>query len=683
MIRLRPLALLSLIAAVLTPAVALADEGMWTFDNFPSAKVKAAYGVTIDKAWLDHVQGAAVRLAGGCSASVVTGEGLVLTNNHCIAGCAQNFSSEGKDYFKTGYSLGRREDEKTCPGFQAEILVGITDVTPRVLGAGAGLSGEALVKARTAVTSTIEKEGCGADKTLRCQVVKLYQGGQYKLYRYHKYSDVRLVFSPGVPAAFFGGDPDNFNFPRYDLDCAFIRLYENGKPVATPGHLVWNAGTPKDGEPVFVAGNPGGTDRQLTVSQLETQRDLTIPLTLVQMAELRGRLIAFGEKGVEQKRMAGEELFGLENGYKVYFGRQFALNDKAFLDIKRAQEADLRARSGAAAGDPWGEIARVQLSQRELYLPFRLVEGGPTGSKLYGYAKALVRAAQEREKPSADRLPGYSDSALPLLEKNLLDAEPVDRPLEQISLEFWLTKVRELLTADDPNTKLILGKDSPEALSAQFANGSKLADPAVRKALWDGGIRAVQASNDPLIQFVLRTDPAARALRKTWDERVTGPLVAPTEKLARLRFAAYGDSIYPDATFTLRLSYGKIAGWNERGRPVPSFTYFGGLYERATGNDPFELDSRWVAAKGRLNPGTVFDISTTNDIIGGNSGSPLINARAEVIGAVFDGNIHSLGGDYAYDGTLNRGVTVSTAAITEALDKVYGEKTLVRELTAR
>ena len=683
MIRFLAFALASLLGLVLAPAAAMADEGMWTFDHFPAAKVKAAYGVTIDQAWLDHVQGAAVRLAGGCSASIVTNEGLILTNNHCIAECAQNLSTEGKDLFKSGYSVARREEEKTCPGFQAEVLVHITDVTPKVLGAGAGLSGEALVKARTAASANIEKDGCGADKTLRCQVVKFYQGGQYKLYTYRKYTDVRLVFSPGVPAAFFGGDPDNFNFPRYDLDCAFIRLYENGKPVSTPGHLVWDANPPRDGEPVFVAGNPGGTDRQLTVSQLETQRDLTLPLTLVQMAELRGRAIRFGEESPEHKRMAGDLLFGLENSYKVYFGRQFALNDKAFLDIKRAQEADLKAKVGPQANDPWAAIAAVQVSQRELYLPYRLVEGGPSGSKLYGYAKALVRAAQEREKPSADRLAGYSDTQLPLLEHNLLSAEPVERPLEQVTLEFWLTKVRELLTTDDPNTRLILGKDSPEDLSATFAQTSTLADSAVRKALWEGGLKAVEACDDPLIKFVLRTDPAARMLPKAWDERVTGPLVQPTEQIARLRFQAYGEAIYPDATFTLRLSYGKIAGWTERGNPVPSFTYFGGLYERATGKDPFKLDARWVAARDKLNPRTVFDIATTNDIIGGNSGSPLINARAEVIGAVFDGNIHSLGGDYAYDGTLNRSVAVSTAAITEALDKVYGQTALVKELTAK
>jgi hypothetical protein len=294
----------------------------------------------------------------------------------------------------------------------------------------------------------------------------------------------------------------------------------------------------------------------------------------------------------------------------------------------------------------------------------------------------LVRAAAERAKPSSERLPGYSDSQLPLLEKRVLDPAPVYASLEQQFLEFWLSKAREYLTADDPDTKLLLGRDSPEALSARLAQ-SRLGDPAVRRALWDGGMAAVQASNDPMIQYVLRVDPEARRLLTAWNERVDGPSTAASEAIARARFQAYGASTYPDATFTLRLSYGKIAGWNERGHEVPPFTYFSGLYERATGQPPFDLDPRWEAARTKLNPGTVFDISTTNDIIGGNSGSPLINARGEVIGAIFDGNIHSLGGDYGYDPALNRSVAVSTAAVSEALRKVYGADALANELEGR
>ncbi|CAN5383127.1 S46 family peptidase [soil metagenome] len=676
--RLLNTALAGTAAAALCAGPALADEGMWTFDNFPAAKVKAAYGVDITPAWLDHIQKSAVRLAGGCSASVVSSQGLVLTNNHCVSDCAQNFGAPGQDVLKQGWIAKGREGEKTCAGQQAEILLTIADVTPRVTAAGQGLAGAALVQARQGVTSAIEKEVCGSDTKLRCQVVRLYQGGQYKLYKYRKYSDVRLVFSPGAQTAFFGGDPDNFNFPRYDLDSAFLRLYEDGKPVATPDHLTWNAAPPKAGEPVFVAGNPGGTERQLTVSQLEVQRDFSIPLALVQQAELRGRLIQFCEQSPENARIIGEELFGLENGYKVTYGRLFALNDKAFMDTKRAAEADLRAKAGSAIGDPWATVAAAQEARKELYDSYRFLEGG--ASDLFGYARVIVRAAAEREKPSAQRLPGYSDSQLPLVQKQLLDAKPIEKSLERLLLEHFLLKAREHLTADDPTTKLLLGRDSQEELSARLVNGTKLADPAVRKALFDGGMKAVSASTDPMIRYVLRLDPAARAIRKEWENRVTGPAVLPTEAIARARFAAYGDSQYPDATFTLRLSYGKIEGWTEKGKAVPPFTYMSGLWERATGKAPFDLDPRWTAAKAKLNPKTVFNISTTNDIIGGNSGSPLINAKGEVIGAIFDGNIHSLGGDYGYDPVLNRSVAVSTEAVTEALEKVYKVDSLVREL---
>lgn len=675
-----------LACTVLCGAPAYADEGMWTFDNFPAATVRARYGVDITPAWLDHVRNNAVRLSTGCSASIVSSNALVLTNNHCVAECAQDLSSAGHDYYTHGYTALNASEERKCAGMQAEILTSISDVTPQMTAAGKGLTGDALVKARTAVSSNIEKQNCPDTTHDRCQVVNLYHGGQYKLYKYRKYSDVRLIFSPGVQTAFFGGDPDNFNFPRYDLDSAFVRLYENGAPVKTPDHLKWNASPPRAGEPVFVAGNPGGTDRQLTMAQLATQRELTLPVTALRLSELRGRLLRFSEESPENRRIAQDLLFGLENSYKVYFGRLFTLNDDAFLAAKARDEAALRAnpaaqRSLAASGtpDPWATIAIAAQQMRNLYLPYTFVERGPTGSQLFSYAKSLVRAAAERQKPSAERLPGYADSQLPLLEKQVLDVVPVYPSLEQQTLEFWLSKAREYLTADDPNTKLLLGRDSPEALSARLAT-SRLGDAAVRKGLWDGGWAAVKASNDPMIQYVLRIDPEARRLLTDWNEKVEGPTTAASEALARARFAAFGTSVYPDATFTLRLSYGQIAGWNEKGRDVPPFTYFGGLYERATGMEPFKLDPRWVAAKNKLNPQTVFNISTTNDIIGGNSGSPLINARAEVIGAVFDGNIHSIGGDYGYDPANNRAVAVSAAAVSEALRKVYGANNIADEL---
>ena len=672
--------------AAMLAAPAHADEGLWTFDNFPAAKVKAAYGVDIDQAWLDRVRGAAVRLSVGCSASEVSSGGLVLTNDHCVSDCVQAFSTPDHDVTKTGFLAATVAEERGCPGMQADVLLQIVDETARMTSAGAGLSGEALVKARNAASSSIAREVCGVDPKLDCQVVRLYEGGQYKLYKYRRYADVRLVFSPGDKAAFFGGDPDNFNFPRYDLDCAFLRLYDDGKPAPTPGHLRFRTRPPVAGELVFAAGNPGGTFRGETVAQLESQRDVSLPLTLAELSELRGRMIRFSEESADHARIVDEPLNELENDFKVTSGRLAALDDPAFMAAKRAEEADLKAKAtaamGAGFGDPWADLERTQAPYAALFVAFRQLDGGPLDSDLFDYARGLVRAAVEREKPSSERLPGYSDSQLPGLEKRLLDPQPVQPALEQLMLEFWLSKSRELLTADDPDTRLLLGKESPEALSARLVADTRLGDPAVRKALWDGGMAAIAASNDPLIRFVLKIEPEARRLRTAYEDQVGGPATRATEAIAKARFAVLGDSVYPDGTFTLRLSYGAVAGWNWRGKAVPPFTTFAGLYDRATGAPPFDLDPRWIAAQGKLDPATIFDLSTTNDIIGGNSGSPLLDAKGEVIGTVFDGNILSLGGDYGYDGRVNRAVALTAVAIDAALRKVYGADALARELAA-
>jgi len=675
-------------ASLCTATAALADEGMWTFDNFPSAAVKAKYGVTIDQPWLDNVRGASVRLSSGCSASVVTKDGLVLTNHHCVRDCAQNLSNARVDYVRDGFRTAARTDEKLCPGMQAEILTAISDVTDRVSGAAKGKTGQDFVKARDAEIAAIEKEGCnGREAQFRCQVVTLYQGGQYKLYTYRKYSDVRLVFAPEQVMAFFGGDPDNFNFPRYDLDCSFVRLYENGAPVATPAHLKWRVDAPKEGEPVFVSGNPGTTQRLLTAEQLETIRDVALPDTMTMLSELRGRLIVFGEQSPEHARISNEDLFSIENAFKVYRGQHEALVDPALIASKHKADADLRTsvmkdkKLAAEIGDPWTDIAKVQADRKALFQSYTYLETrAGLFSDLFGYARSLVRAGDERAKPNSERLPEYTDSRLALLEKRVLDATPVYPDLEKLTLEFWLTKLREHLTADAPGTKIFLGKDSPEALAARLSK-SKLTDAAYRKQLWDGGQAAVRASDDPLIRFVLATDATSRAIRKEYETRVTGPSDRAAEKIAKARFAVYGTSTYPDATFSLRLSYGKVEGWNENGVPVKPFTTFSGLWDRATGQDPFALAPRWVNAQGKVNQNTVFDFVSDNDITGGNSGSPVIDAQGQVIGAAFDGNIHSLGGAFGFDDTQNRCVVVSTAAITEALDKIYGQKALVANLT--
>lgn len=681
----------ALIAAFCMLALpARADEGMWTFDNFPAATVKQKYGVGIDQAWLDRVRGAAVRLSSGCSASIVTRDGLVLTNHHCVRSCAQNLSTADRDYVKDGFSAATRGEERLCSGMQAEVLESIADVTARVTAASGGKDGQGFVKARDAAIAAIEKEACtGREAQYRCQVIPLYQGGQYKLYTYRKYADVRLVFAPELQQAFFGGDPDNFNFPRYALDFAFVRLYENGRPIAARAPLAWRDSAPKDGEPVFVVGNPGSTQRLLTAAQLETLRDLALPNTLVLFSELRGRLVRYAEEGPEQSRIADHLLFGIENSFKVYSGQQKALVDPGLIAAKRKAEAELQAQVkarpelAAQVGDPWSEIARAQTARRALYMPYSFMElRGGFGSDLFSYARRLVRAAAEREKPDGERLPEYTDSRLPLVQKQLLDDEPVYPELEKLALSFWLSKLREYMTADDPATRTFLGKDSPETLAARLA-ASKLGDAALRKRLWDGGMAAIRASDDPMIRYVLATDAASRAARNDYENRVTGPTDRAAERIARARFAILGDSTYPDATFSLRISYGAVKGWTDNGRTTGAFTTWPGLWDRATGQPPFDLSPRWVSAKDKAPPGTVFNFVSDNDIIGGNSGSPIIDANGAVIGAIFDGNIQSLGGAFGFDGRVNRAVSVATSAITAALEKVYGNTALVAELRKR
>lgn len=659
-----------------------AEEGMWTFDGFPTARVRAEYGWAPDKAWLDRVQAAAVRLTGGCSASFVSPQGLILTNHHCVASCVFDNSTGQNDLLNKGFTADRREAELKCPGQQAEVVTKITDVTSDVKGAFAGMTGEALTKARDAKIAELEKAGCTDTATTRCQVVTLFGGGQYKLYTYRKYSDVRLVWAPEDRAATFGGDPDNFNFPRYSMDASFLRAYENGKPVATPRHLKWDPRAPKDGELTFVVGNPGSTSRLWTGSQLAFEREVRVPTTVATLSEMRGRLIRAMEESPEKAREGLDTLNGIENSLKVYIGRAKALGDPEFMGTLAEAETALKAKSAgnAAIGDPWADVDKAVEAYRALYFPLRFTQ--PSGD-LYGYAQTLVFAAQERSKPNAERLPGYTDSALPLTEKQILDERPIYPWLDELTMNWSLSKAREYLGVDDPDSKLLLGKESPEALAERLVSGTKLADPAVRKQLWEGGMAAIQASQDPMIQYALKLADRQRALKKESDAVYSGPLALAGGKLADARFAAFGDSNYPDATFTLRISYGQVKGWEERGQMVPYQTTLGGTFERATGAEPFDVAPAFAANEAKIDKSTTYDFVTTNDIIGGNSGSPVIDRKGGVIGAAFDGNIHSLGGNYGYDGTLNRTVVVSTAAVQEALETIYPAPALVKELAAR
>jgi len=673
-------AILSL--AIIAAGPAAAEEGMWTFDSFPAKSVRDRYGWAPDQAWLDHVRKSAVRLTGGCSASFVSSAGLILTNHHCVASCLFDNSTAQADLLDKGFIAARREDEKLCPGQQAEIVTAIADVTGTVQNAYKGMSGEALTRARDAAIAKVEADSCPDRKTTRCQVVTLFGGGQYKLYTYRKYSDVRLVWAPEDRAATFGGDPDNFNFPRYSLDASFLRAYENGKPVKPSDHLTWSPRAPKQDELTFVVGNPGSTARLWTQSQFAFEREVRLPITVAVLSELRGRLIAAMETSPEKQREGLDMLNGIENSLKVYIGRTKALNDPDFTAGLAKAETDLRGRSGgnAAIGDPWKDVSAAVQAYRTLYLPYRFIT---PSSDLYGYAEALVMAAKEKAKPNSERLPGYTDSALPLLEKQILDKRPLYPWLEKLQLSWSLSKAREYLGVDDPDTQLLLGKESPEQLAERLVSQTRLSDPEYRRQLWEGGLQRIEASKDPLIQYALKLEPRQRALKRLVDENYQGPLTAAGGKLAEARFAAYGDALYPDATFTLRISYGQVKGWTERGKPVPYSTTMGGTFDRATGSAPFDLPTAFAAHRGAIDPATTYDFVTTNDIIGGNSGSPVIDRSGAVIGAAFDGNIHSLGGNYGYDPSLNRTVVVSTDAVQEALEKLYPAPWLVTELKAR
>lgn len=659
------------------PGTARADEGMWTFDNFPIATVNQRYGTRIDQQWLDRVRNASVRIQ-GCSASFVSPEGLILTNWHCVVGCSQELSTPTQDFVKNGFMSATREEERRCPGQTAEVLTEIVDVTDRVLAAGEGLEGAAFNAARSAEINKIQQEACAGDAKFNCQVISFYRGGKYALYKFRKYDDVRLVFAPENQAAFFGGDPDNFNFPRYALDAAFLRAYEDGRPVNVGNnYLRWNPNAPAEGDVTFVSGNPGTTQRLLTISQLERLRDQQLPVTLIQNSELRGRLLEYSLTGDEAKRVSFDPIFGLENSFKVFYGQQGALTDPAFMARKREEEAELRARVAAdpalvqRIGDPWADLERVQATARDLYLPYRQLEqsaGG--GSQLYAYARAIVRASKNTNLSEAQRTQMAA----------AISAEtPIYVDMEEIRLRYWLSKTREYLTVDNPQVKALLGRESPEALADRLISGTKLADPAFRAQALTMTTEQLIAA-DPLLAFVAANDDSASAIGARWNAEVNAPTARAAEKVAQARFAVYGTNLYPDATFSLRLSYGQVQGWTYRGVTVPAFTYMGGAYERATGSEPFNLAQAFLDNEARVNKDVVYDFSSTNDIIGGNSGSPVINANGEVIGAAFDGNIHSLGGSFGYDGELNRTVTVSTAAITEALRNIYPMPRLIEEL---
>ncbi len=683
---------LALVVSLFTCVYAHADEGMWTFHNFPKAQVKEKHNVAIDDAWLNRVQRSVTRHESGCTGSFVSEDGLVLTNHHCVMSCLSQISSEQNDYIGNGFNAANRAGEINCPAEILSVLVEVEEITEKVNAATASLPSAKANEVRKQELSKLEAACVESSKKSRtgplaCESVSLYQGGQYFLYKYRRYDDVRMVFAPHHAIAAFGGDPDNFNFPRWCLDFSLLRAYENGKPARTPDHLDWRPEGPKAGEPVFVAGHPGTTNRLLTIEQLKFQRDTQFPEYLVRSSELRGRLIQWGKTGEEPTRIIQRPLQSNENSLKVYRGLNRALLDDRLIADKTAREQRLREfvlskpELTQSVGSAWDDIANAQERMRQIYGRYLYIESAAGfNSTLFRHARQLVRGAAERDKPNELRLREFADSNLEKISASVLAQAPIYPEYEKLTLSFSLDKMREHLGPDDPIVRQLLGSESPESLATKLIGESKLADAQIRKQLWDGGASAIEASTDPMIVLARSIDEEARAVRKIYEDEVQAPVTSGQERIAKARFAAYGTSTYPDATFTLRLSYGAVSGWVEKGEQIEPFTTLSRLYERTTGKPPFALPQIWLDARDKLDMGTPFNFVTTNDIVGGNSGSPVIDAQGKLVGLAFDGNIHSLSGNYWYDAELNRAVAVHPAIMLTALEKVYGATELAKEI---
>ena len=683
--------LLILPAALLLAAspVIRAEEGMWTFDNPPLKLLKAKYNFTPTQAWLDHLRLSCVRLNDGGSGSFVSSNGLLLTNHHVARGQLQKNSTAEHDYLLNGFYAATPDQEMKSPDLEVNVLVAMQEVTTRVQASAKGIADDAkALKAREAEIAAIEKES--KDKTgLRSDVVSFYQGGEYWLYQYKAYTDVRLVFAPEQQAAFYGGDPDNFTYPRYDLDMALFRVYDNGKPLHTDNFLKWSAKGAAPGELIFISGHPGSTERDDTVAQLLVQRDVIGPAVTEYLQRRIASAQAFAAQGPEQARLVGSTIFGLQNGLKVYIGRKEALADPAILAKKQADEDDFRQKVAAnpewqkAYGDTWDTIARVEEKVKP-EIKGQLFRR--TDSRIFGIALDIVQYVAEIKKPDGERLRDFHDAELDTLKFQMLSPAPIPLATEKLYMTSALKLGEEKLGKDDAYIQAILQGGSIDTVVNTLVDGTKLTDPAFRKALIDGGETAVAASTDPMIVAARRVDPIVRESNRRMRDTYGSVLTKEGEKLGKARFLVYGKDAYPDATFTLRLSYGTVVGYPYNGTIAPPFTTFYGLYDRAasfSNKPPFDLTPKEAAARDKLDLATPLDFVSTGDIIGGNSGSPVVNRDGELVGLIFDGNIESMAGDFVYDGSKNRAVAVHSAGMMEGLRKLYGAGALADELEGK
>jgi hypothetical protein len=679
-----------LLMASVTPSV-LGDEGMWLFTNPPRKHLQDRYKFDADKEWLEHVQRSSVRFNNGGSGSFVSADGLIMTNHHVGADCLQKMGDKKHNYYRDGFHARSRKDERRCHDLELNVLMSIEDVTERVKAAvKPGMTPAQAFAARREIMSKISDESQKKTK-LRSDVVTLYQGGQYHLYRYKKYTDVRLVFAPEQQIAFFGGDPDNFEYPRYDLDVCFFRAYEDGEPARVEHYLKWSKKGAQEDELVFVSGHPGRTTRMATVAELEYLRDIGYPSLLQRLNRLEVLLSSFSGRSEENARQAKELLFTVQNSRKARVGQLGGLLDPDLMARKKAEEKKLR---DAAAKDDklrdalgaWDRIADAQKVRAGNVRKFTLLEGGAGfQSELFHLARTLVRAATELRRDSPKRLQEFRDSNLDSLKQQLFSEAPLYNDYEILKLADSLTFLATELGAGNPLVQKVLAGKSPQARASELVLGCKLGSVKERKRLYDDP-KAIDASDDPMIALARLVDPDSRAVRKINETEVEEVQRQAYADIARVKFAVEGTSTYPDATFTLRLSYGEVKGYEENGEQVPFQTIFSGLYQRAkemNNRPPFDLPPRWVERKDKLNLKTPLNFVCTADIIGGNSGSPVINRKAEVVGLIFDGNLQSLVLDFAYSDKVARAVSVHSAGIVEALRKVYDAGELADELTGQ
>ena len=680
------LSLLALTMAFALPA--LADEGMWPFNNVPSAQLKKTYGWAPDQAWLDHVRLASVRFNDGGSGAFVSETGLVLTNHHVGANCIQKISSPEHDYIKNGYIARSAADEVKCPDLELNVLEGIEDVTALVnAGVKGGMTDAQALKAQKAEQARLEKE-CNEKTGLRCNTITLYAGGEYDLYKYKKYTDVRLVVAPEFGIAFFGGDPDNFTYPRWDIDFAIFRIYENDKAVRPRHYLKWNSAGPKEDELVLVSGNPGSTSRLDTLAQLEFERDFRYPLQLQYLARRAKLLHDFSATGAENARMASRQLFGVENSLKANGGKEQALRDPKIMAKKAEEEKELKAK---AASDPklapyagaWDAIAAAHRALAKRYVRDTVMTRALASAPEMTNARTIVRYVVEKEKPNEARLEEFRESNLRSLEFRLYSPAPVYPALEKVTIADSFKEMVERLGADDPFVKKVLAGKSPEERASELVDGTRLKDALVRRSLVQGGVKAVEEATDPMIVLARETDPELREVRKWRADNVESVDKEKGALIAKALFAVKGKERYPDATFTLRLAFGPAKGYVENGKPVAFQTTWDGMYTHSQehgGKPPYELPKSYLDAKSKVDPKTPVNFVTTADTTGGNSGSPAVNEKGELTGLLFDGNIESLGNDVAYTEDVARSVCVHTAAIMESLRAIYDAGAVADEL---